>query len=293
MKQFVVYIVLWFCLSGVVKAQTDSFPLPEVPSMLVTPADRANYLAVHYWDRFDFNDNSLIGKAEVTEQGFANFISIMPYVSEKEDAFAAFAQRMTENPKMMAHLIEVSERYLFDNFSPVYDEELYLLFLDAALKQPKLSLVQRERLRYHQEVAMKNRVGTQATGFDFVSRNGKRMQLEDVKADYVLLYLNDPECHACQEVKERMQGSELIGRWMKNGRLAVLSVCIEGKTEGWIRITAPAGWIDGCDEERRLLEHDLYDLRNLPAVYLLDSNRKILIKNATLDKVEQFLKQKR
>lgn len=291
MKRIVLSIFMLLCLLGIVKAQTAAFPLPEVPSILVTPTDRANYLAVHYWDRFDFKDNSLIDKPEVTEQGFANFISIMPYVTEKQEAFSVFAKGMTANPKMLAHFLEVSEHYLFDNFSPVYDEELYLMFLEAALKQPKLSLVQRERLRYHQKMAMKNRIGTQATDFGFVLRNGKQMTLKGVEADYVLLYLNDPECEACQKVKNGLEASEVIAQWRKTGRMKVLSVCIEGKTAGWKNLPAPSGWIDGCDENRQLLEQDLYDLRNLPAVYLLDANKRILLKNATLQRLEQMLKQ--
>lgn len=291
MKRIIVYIVIAMCLSWDMKAQNTSFPLPEVPQMLASPADRANYLAIHYWDRFDFKDNSLIDRPEITEQGFANFISIMPYVTEKKEAFAVFAQRMAANPKMSVHLLEVSERYLFDNFSPVYDEELYLILTEELLKQPQLSMVQKERLRYQQRVARKNRRGQEATDFGFVLRNGKRMSLKEVKADYVLLYLNDPECSACRQIKEGMEASEIINRWKNAGRMKVLSVCIEGKTEGWKNTPAPAGWIDGCDENRSLLEGDLYDLRNLPAIYLLDANRRILMKNVTLQRLEQVLNQ--
>lgn len=293
MKRILISIAACFCLGLGVQAQQSAFPLPEVPQVLVSPADRANYLAVHYWDRFDFKDRSLIDKPEITEQGFANFISIMPYVSEKKEAFSVFAKRMTVDAKMMEHMLEVSERYLFDAFSPVYDEELYLLLVEALLKQPALSLVQRERLAYQQEVALKNRVGQVATDFGFVLRNGKRMRLKDVKADYVLLYLNDPECDACQQIKEELVKSVTLGQWMKSGRMAVVSVCIEGKTSGWMNLPAPSGWMDGCDENRTLLENDVYDLRNLPAVYLLDGKRKVLLKNATLDRLEMTLKQLR
>jgi hypothetical protein len=76
---------------------------------------------------------------------------------------------------------------------------------------------------------------------------------------------------------------------MDNGRLKVLSVCVEGKTAGWKNLPAPAGWIDGCDTDRRLIEEDLYDLRNLPAVYLLDVNKRVLLKNATIQRLEHFL----
>jgi len=291
MKRIILYIVIILCLPWNMVAQTASFPLPEVPQMLASPTDRANYLAAHYWDRFDFKDHSLINKPEITEQGFANFVSIMPYVTEKKEAFSVFAQRMAGDSKMLAHLLEVSERYLFDNFSPVYDEELYLMLIEELLKQPQLSLVQKERLRYQQKLALKNRLNRVATDFGFVDRKGKRMNLREVKADYVLLYLNDPECSACRQIKEGLVASDIVARWKNSGRMKVLSVCIEGETEGWKNILAPEGWIDGCDKQRILVEEDLYDLRNLPAIYLLDAEKRIILKNATLQRLEQTLKQ--
>jgi hypothetical protein len=165
--------------------------------------------------------------------------------------------------------------------------------VNELLEQPKLSLAQSERLRYLREIALKNRVGRAATDFVFVQRNGKRMSLKEVKADYVLLYLNDPECSACKQIKEALENSEIICRWKNSGRMKVVSVCIEGKTTGWQNIPAPEGWVDGCDVDRRLLEDDLYDLRNLPAIYLLDANKKIMLKNATVQRLEQVLEQVR
>lgn len=290
MKRIFACILVCLCLKVALQAQTGGFPLPEVPQVLVSPADRANYLAAHYWDRFDFKDNSLISKPEITEQGFANFISIMPYVTEQKEAFAVFAQRMTANPPMLAHLLEVSERYLFDNFSPVYDEELYLLLVDELLKRPELSLAQRERLRFQQRLARKNRVNQPATDFNFVLRSGQTVSLKEVKADYVLLFLNDPECSACRQIKEEVVQSDILQRWKDSGRLKVLSVCVEGKTAGWKNSSAPAGWIDGCDTDKRLTEEDLYDLRNLPAIYLLDASQRILLKNATIQRLEHFFR---
>ena len=291
MKQVIAFILLCLCLHVSLQAQTVAFPLPEVPKLLTTPTDRANYLAVHYWDRFDFSNHALIGKPEVTEQGFANFISIMPYVTEKKEAFAVFARRMTQHARMREHLLEVSERYLFDNFSPVYDEELYLLLVDELLKQPRLTDEQKDRLRYQQGLAGKNRVDRVATDFGFVLRNGQRTSLRAIRADYVLLYLNDPECSACKQTKTMLTQSEQVNRWRTSGRMKVVSVCVEGKTTGWKNVPAPSGWIDGCDEHRRLLEEDLYDLRNLPAIYLLDKDQRIILKNATVPRLEQVLEQ--
>ena len=289
MKKIILYIISCLCLPCVLKAQDVRFPLPEVPLVLSKPADKANYVALHYWDHFDFKDNSLIEKSEITEQGWVEFISLVSQVTERKEAFAAFAQHMTENPKMQAYFLELSEHYLFDNFSPVYDEELYLLLVDEMLKQSSLSLVQRERLRYQRRWILKNRVNQPVTDFSFMQRNGKRMNLKEVKAEYILLYLNDPECSACQQTKEALLQSDILARWKDSGRMKFLSVCTEGNTEGWKNIPAPQGWIDGCDDQKRLLEEDLYDLRNLPAIYLLDAEKRVLLKNATVSRLEEYM----
>ena len=50
-------LTLWACifcigLTSFAQAQrtTEEFRLPEVPVFLTDPAERAAYLAVHYWD---------------------------------------------------------------------------------------------------------------------------------------------------------------------------------------------------------------------------------------------------
>ena len=54
-------LTLWACifcigLTSFAQAQrtTEEFRLPEVPVFLTDSAERAAYLAVHYWDYFNF-----------------------------------------------------------------------------------------------------------------------------------------------------------------------------------------------------------------------------------------------
>ena len=42
-------------------------------------------------------------------------------------------------------------------------------------------------------------------------------------------------------------------------------------------------------EEAMLQTKNLYDLRAIPTLYLLDKNKTVLLKDATLQKVEQYL----
>ena len=61
--------------------------------------------------------------------GLDNFCWPDPVQSEKTpDGEYKMAQFV---PKMLAHLLKVSEHYLFDYFLPVYDEELYLMLTEG------------------------------------------------------------------------------------------------------------------------------------------------------------------
>lgn len=60
-----------------------SFTLPEIPSSLKTPRERAVYLSVHYWDHYNFADTTLISKKEITEQAFVDFLEVLQFVDKK------------------------------------------------------------------------------------------------------------------------------------------------------------------------------------------------------------------
>jgi len=41
----------------------------------------------------------------------------------------------------------------------------------------------------------------------------------------------------------------------------------------------PAGWIQGRDEDEYLYKNSVYDLKAIPTVYLLDKEKKVLLKD--------------
>ena len=47
--------------------------------------------------------------------------------------------------------------------------------------------------------------------------------------------------------------------------------------------------LDGIDEEQTLMHDAVYDLRTVPAIYLLDRNKRVLLKNAAPDEVGSWL----
>lgn len=286
-KIFLIIMLVAGMVTGAA-AQKSEFPLPEIPGMLTIPADRANYLALHYWDRFDFGNDALVGNADVTEQGFSNFLSIMPHVSKQGEAFAVLFDRAGQNRKMLEHFIDLCEKYLYDMDSPLYDEELYIVALNKLLVSPRVPEDEKERLRYKLGTSLKNRKGAVATNFTYMKKNGANGTLHTLQGDYILLYFNDPECDGCMAMKREIAASAKINSLLDSGRLKLLSVCVEGKNEAWMKQKLPATWIDACDEAMRITDRELYDLPSLPVMYLLDRRHRVVLKNTNPRKIEEF-----
>lgn len=275
------------------RAQDNAFPLPQVPSALKTPESRANYLAVHYWDYYDFASNELIGNKDVSEQGFSNFISIMPYVSQREEAFRVLVSRMATNLRMLDYFMALAEKYLYEPLSPVYDEDLYLMMLEAVVASKSVPVSVKQEYDFDLMMAKKNRLGTKAADFTYLRRDGTKGRLWNIKgSDYILLFLGDPECDVCVKAKEKLASSAVIKDWVNTKKLAIISLCVEGKTQAWTKVSAPQGWIDACDEKLAIYDNALYEIKGLPVLYLLDGNHRVIMKNVQPEQIIRRLSSK-
>ena len=284
---------LGLCITSCSHAQQqqekETFRLPDVPDMLATPEERASYLSLHYWDHFAFSDTTMISKPEITEQAFVDFLSILPYSDQAPAAVDTLFRRAAIGQEMLYYFIELSDKYLYEPNSPMHNEDLHILVLRALLGNPCLSDADKIRPRYLLEMAMKNRPGDVAADFTVVCRDGQKLSLSQVRSPYLLLYFNDPECEDCRRVRECLASSTIVNGLLDAGRLKVLSVCVEGKTAAWEKVAYPARWIDTCDEDQRLTRELVYDLKAMPTLYLLDAERRVVLKDTSVAEIEAFL----
>ena len=269
--------------------KTREFRLPDMPVTLTAPGDRAAYLSLHYWDHFDFADTSLISRPEITEHAFVDFISILPYTPKAQEAVDTLFRRALADREMLYHFISLGDKYLYEPNSPMHDEELHILFLRALVNHPGLEETDRIRPRHLLEMALKNRPGDVATDFTVVCRDGRSRRLSDIKAGYVLVYFNDPDCEDCRRVKELLTLSPVVNDLLESGRLKLLSVCVEGKPPAWEKADFLKSWIDGYDEGQRLTREQVYDLKAMPTLYLLDAEKRVILKDASFEQVEERL----
>lgn len=282
------------------KAETENtkertFEMVSVPSVITEPEKRAAYLVTHYWDKFDFTDTTLIHLPEITEQAVSNYIDMMKYVSPATAASSIkdMMNKAAVDSTMFAYFAGLYEKYLYDPNSPMRDESLYIPVLEAVLEAPVFDEVHKVRPAHLLEVALKNRIGEPATDFTYTLADGKKGTLYHVKADYLLLFFYNPDCHACKEITDQLTASPIVNGWIKNNKLKILAVYPDEDLDAWRNHISymPASWINSYDSTVGLKNDEIYDLKAIPTLYLLDKDKKVILKDVTFNQIENYLQQ--
>ena len=270
-----------------------TFVLPAIPPMLNTPELRADYLVRHYWDHVNFADTNFIHHPEITEQAWVDYIDILKIVPAKKADTAlkeVFVQAEKEK-KFYLYMTDLANKYLYDPNSPMRNEELYISVLDAMLASPILNNTEKIRPQARRELAQKNRVGTKALNFIYTLVSGKEDSLYGVNALYTLLFINNPGCHACTETIETLKQASAINQAIAQKQLQILAIYPDIDLEEWHKHLSnfPKEWINGYDKKQVIETQHLYDLKAIPTLYLLDKNKVVILKDATVMEIDDFL----
>ena len=205
----------------------------------------------------------------------------------------ATMESLVDNPKGYRQMMELAERRFSDAADPIHNEKLYMVVLKHATEKYVLSNAEKEKQRLLLEGAKKNMIGSIAADFDYVTTNDKDVHhLKDLKADYILVYFNNPDCESCEAVKQRLESNETINQMVNDKKLIVLGIYPYDDQKLWKKAKYPKMMINGWNKSRTIEYGELYDLPTLPCFYLMDKDFKVLIKNeGSLNKVEAMLKQ--
>ena len=267
-------------------------PLPQVPDTLREPRLRAVHVVGHFWDAMDFRDSVRACDRDFLEQNFVNFVSLFPHADTAALAPAVVRLMHAAEANGAAYrlLAQIAEKYLYEPGSPLRDEACYRLFLDELVDAPVLGAYEKLRYAAQSEAVRKNCPGTPAADFAFVDRRGVRHTLRDLPGERLLVIFYDPECAHCIETMTALQRHPAVARQVGAGALSVLAVFADGEEAVWRRTPAelPQGWTDGLDATG-VQEHGLYVLSELPALYLLDRDRRVLLKEPAPEVLTQAL----
>lgn len=254
--------------------------------------ERAAYVAEHFWDAMDFADTLRGRNRGFMEQNFANFLTLFPHVPETARAAAVskLMRRAEADTAAYRLLAEIAEKYLYDPNSPMRNEEFFIPFLQELGRTSLLDEFEKTRPAFLLRAVMKNRPGMRAADFTYIVRDGRRCSLYGTQAPLVLLIFYDPDCENCKEVTAALSGNGFLNRLIADGQLTVLAVYADGNRAAWERTKAdmPADWTVAFDTGRIGTE-ELYVLPATPVIYLLDGNKRVLLKDASPQQVFEAL----
>ena len=264
-----------------VKPQTVHFKrvMPPVQS---TPEAQFQYMVDHYWDRFDFADTLFIERVDSAEmmRAYAEYIAtyVGPYNGEP---VAKLMKRASVSRKMLDYFAAMSEKLFHDPNSPLRSDELYIPVLEAQIAAPFYDEYEKMVPQYDLALASQNRILKKANDFRYTVASGRTSNLYSLKADFVLIYINNPGCPMCRQIQEQLVASQIVADALKDGRLKILAIYPDEDLTLWHEHPLPKSWINGYDRGRRLEKDRLYDLRAIPAMYLVDREKKVLVKDST------------
>ena len=194
---------------------------------------------------------------------------------------------------MFSHFVALGEKYLAGRWSPMRDEDMYIVMLRVLASGDPFPAGESGRARFRLEMALKNRPGEPAADFGFEFADGSRGSLYGIDAEYLIVFFNDPACAECREVRSGLENSSDLSRLLGERRVRILSLCVSGNATNLraaiVGGEGSDGWIDAFDEAQTVYAERLYDLQSLPVLYLLDSDKRVLLKDATVGQIVDAL----
>ena len=281
------------------------FPLPEVPTMISGMQERQEYLGEHYWDKFfegewPTDSASVLGVEDSeVEQNISTFILLLqglPMDKAQADVGRLFGQIEAKQAADTSSLVylrmtELVSRYLYDPNSPMRSEDFYLPFVEGMARSRFTDEARRPGYEFELRMCRLNPYGSKAPDFGFRYEDGRSSDLYSVDADYTMLFFSNPGCHFCQEIIETIGSRPYIDDLIADGALAIVNIYIDGEVDKWREYVKiyPDNWINAYDYAQVINNEQLYFVRAIPSLYLLDSEKKIIYKDAPLERVLQFL----
>lgn len=251
---------------------------------------------VSFWEGFDFSNKAMTDNPGVTEAKFKDFCGDLIFSSktERKQQIDTLLSRSKQGSKeMFLGFMELAEKHLADPNSPLRNEECYIPFLEYAIKEGKIDEAYKERYSFQLRNALKNRVGTTANDFTYITREGTTGTLKSIKANYTLIYFNNPDCHDCKRVYNILAGdSPTLAHLVARGELAILALYPDESLTSWNKNKGiyPYNWI--VARYARDIDRERYNIPAIPSTYLLDKNKKVIYKDAIIEAVESYLRHK-
>lgn len=256
------------------------FDYPQAPEDITDLAGKSNYLMQHFWDTFDFKSKTAVDQIALIDA--FRVYSVPMQWAEKEETYKSvdrLIENLSKNPTLLLQFTKAAEENLYGPRSSMWIDEIYLKFLDAIVKNKKISDTRKARYILHHKLLTNTLEGNVPPQFEFVSPVGNPETF--TPGLLTVIEFGDPGCSDCRMAKLKMDIDVTFSSLVEKGKINVLFI-IPDPSEGWQTELAdyPKHWHVGASDT----VSDIYDIRLTPTFYVIGTDGKIIAKNVTVDR---------
>lgn len=269
--------------------------IPEMPAQYYGNSKMAQqHIISHFFDNFPWNDPRLFN-TPIAENKFKEYCNLIYQWDRPDlDTFVVQALQAAKiNDSSYLHLFDRLEWDLGYYMSNYKVEHTYIKMLQEILTCPWIE--QKRKLYYEHELATinKNLDGDIATDFRFVNEHGDTTSLHAFQSEYTLLFLHNPTCHTCQQVRKTIANFSELNKAIASGKLNVLTIYVENDKNVWKKYLsgeAAPNYHHGWNFDQSIENQDLYETRTIPYMFLLDKDKRVIRKNILYFELEDYIK---
>lgn len=275
---------------------------PEIPEQPEGSNDSLfayKYFKKHYFDNLNFADNRLVrtplmeGKIiyymdkltmQVPDSIIAS-IDVIAKLSKANDENFRFAIITLLNKYANSKIMGMDAVY-------VHIAEKYYLSGDAYW------IDDAERIRFEERVTTLKPIliGKKAPKLTLSDPNNQPVSLYDISKDFTILYFYDVDCSHCKK------STPVLKKFYderKSEGIEVMAIYTQHEIDKWEKymLDNSLNWINVVDQQYLSDFREKYDIKSTPQIYILDKEKKILLKNIGVNQLpdifDQLIKQKK
>lgn len=294
-----------FFVSKLIKA-TQEIEVPAYKKPVLTKKDSTerylfqySYYKKHYFDYIDLNDERFL-RTPFLQKKLDKFFEDL--VVQQSDSISKEADlllsKITQTDVRKYVIYKIANTY--ENSKIVGTEGAFVHMAEKYyIGEPALWDTSTVRqLKNRISILKPLLIGKKFPEMYVTNPEGKLISSNTIPGKYTLVFLYDPDCGHCREETPKLVA---MNSYFKAKGISVLATSIVRDKDKWLKFISEfkiSDWFNGIDihnnpktgkEEYYTDFLNKYDVYSTPVIYLLDANKKILVKRISVNDIKPFI----
>lgn len=252
------------------------FEYTTPPEEIESVQERCDYIVKNFWNNFNFKNTSPVDQYALNE-AFNVYSSAFQFANPKEIEASVLKlnKNISSNPSLQLQFCKAAEENLYGLRAPMWRDDIYMLFLDALIKNKKIPENRKSKYLRQYTALKESAIGTLAPTFWFEDRERASKQYFPMSTPTILIF-GTPYDTDWRLSRLKMESNFRLEDALDKGKVNILYI-VTSPSDNWKEETSNYNkhWTVGISED----VNNHFDIKMNPSIYVIDSTGKIIAKN--------------